>query len=93
MEISRQIQKEFDKRDEMILALEMLTVDQACRLMALEATVLATDKTGKASKKNVKKHIATAAERFQTHFEAASIDGFIERAQRIADEIAAPRKA
>lgn len=93
MEISRQLQKEFDKRDEMILALEMLTVDQACRLMALEAIVLSTDKSGKISKKNVNSRITAAAERFHTHFEAASVEGFVERAHRIANEIIAARKA
>ncbi len=46
MSIARNIQAELEKRDELILALELLMVDQACRLLALEAVVvnIAVDK-------------------------------------------------
>ncbi|HJN60825.1 MAG TPA: hypothetical protein QF630_07260 [Alphaproteobacteria bacterium] len=40
MSIARNIQAELEKRDELILALELLMVDQACRLLALEAVVV-----------------------------------------------------
>ena len=35
MSIPKNIEAELEKRDELILALEMLMVDQACRLLAL----------------------------------------------------------
>ena len=40
MPISRELQTELEKRDELILALEMLAVDQASRLLAIEAIVV-----------------------------------------------------
>ena len=40
MSIPQNIKGELEKRDELILALEMLIVDQASRLLALEAIVV-----------------------------------------------------
>lgn len=82
------VQREFDKRDETILALEMLTVDQACRLLALEAVLrelLPARK--KPSAARIDAHIATAAARFRDRFEGASVAGFTDRAKRIAAEL------
>ena len=82
------VQREFDKRDETILVLEMLTVDQACRLLALEAVLRALlPARKKPSTARIDAYIAAAAARFQDRFEGDSIAGFTDRAKRIAAEL------
>ena len=87
MSIARNIEAELEKRDEVILALEMLMVDQACRLLALEAVVvnMAGSKNVKAA--DVKARIAQESKRFQQHFEGEGLSGFVDRAQRIAKQM------
>jgi len=88
---SKAIQKELEKRDDLILALEMLTVDQACRLLALESVV--TSMVGIKSVKpiDVRAQIKERSKRFKNHFEGKSITGFVERAQRIGEEELMPK--
>lgn len=88
MNVPRNIQEELEKRDDLILALEMLTVDQACRLLALEAIVRElTPAKKKFDKKKIEAHIESAADRFRQHFEGESVEGFTDRAKRIAGEL------
>ena len=77
MTIPRNIQEELEKRDELILALELLVVDQACRLLAAEAVLreLVPPKR-KPSQEKIEAHIGEAAERFRQRFEGESIAGF-----------------
>ena len=91
MNDSKAIQKELEKRDDLILALEMLTVDQACRLLALESVV--TSMVGIKSVKpiDVRAQIKEMSKRFKNHFEGKSITGFVERAQRIGEEELMPK--
>lgn len=81
------IAKELEKRDELILALEMLTVDQACRLLALESVVTSMADIKTVNSKDVRAKIKENSKRFKNHFEGKSITGFIERSQRISDEL------
>lgn len=84
-ELSRALRQELEKRDETILALELLVVDQASRLLALESLVLEAMAGDDVDPKAVQRRVAEAALRFRANFEA--IDGFAERAQRIAREM------
>jgi hypothetical protein len=84
-DLPRDLRDELAKRDELILALEMLVVDQASRLLALEAVVAGLPAVGDVRLDAAKTRIAAGAERFRERFE--SIGGFTERAQRIAEEI------
>lgn len=84
-ELSRALREELERRDEMILALEMLVVDQASRLLALEALVLEAMLADEVDLSAVELRIAEAAERFRASFER--VEGFAERAQRIAGEM------
>ncbi len=92
MGIPQNIKGELEKRDELILALEMLMVDQACRLLALEAVVVNMAATGMVKPGDVKARIAQESKRFQQHFEGESMTGFVERAQRIAKELSSNAK-
>jgi hypothetical protein len=92
MSIPNNIQAELEKRDELILALEMLTVDQACRLLALEAVVINMADAGNVKPAGIKARIARETKRFQQHFEGDGLSGFIARAERIAGEIASSAK-
>lgn len=87
-ELSRALRQELEKRDDMILALELLVVDQASRLLALESLVLEALAEDQPDLKAVEARVAGAAERFRANFEA--IEGFAERTQRIAREMMAP---
>ena len=88
MPIPRDIQQELDKRDELILALELLVVDQACRLLAVEAVLRAlVPPTGKPDEEKIEAYVAAAAMRFRQRFEGESVAGFTERARRIAAEL------
>ena len=87
MSIPRNMQAELEKRDELILALELLMVDQACRLLALEAVVVNMAETGKVKADDVKARITQESKRFQQHFEGEGLTGFVTRAQRIAKEL------
>jgi|TARA_B100000315_G_C14387406_1_gene500306 uncharacterized protein YukE len=93
MGISRDLQAELEKRDDLILALEMLMVDQACRLLALEAVVVNMAGTDKVKAADVKARIAQESKRFHRHFEGESLSGFIDRSQRIAKQLSKPSKA
>ena len=84
-ELSRRLQMELEKRDDTILALEMLVVDQASRLLALESLVLEAMAGRDVSAAAVRQRVAEAAERFRASFER--IEGFAERSQRIAAEL------
>jgi hypothetical protein len=87
MTIPRNVREELDKRDELILALEMLAVDQACRLLALEAVVVNMAQAGAIKTTDVKARITQEAKRFHQHFEGEGLSGFVERAHRIAAEL------
>ena len=93
MGVPKNMREELDKRDALILALEMLTVDQACRQLALEAVVVNMAAVTKVKAAGVKAHIARQSKRFHQHFEGESLSGFTERAERIAKELTAPPKA
>lgn len=81
------VQRELEKRDELILALEMLTVEQACRLLALESVVTSMTDIKNVNARDVRIQIKERSKRFKNHFEGKSIMGFIERAHRIGDEL------
>ncbi len=83
--LSRELRKELETRDELSLALEMLVVDQATRLLALEAIVNRLVATKDVDLKTVRKWIAEEGKRYRTRFE--DITGFVERSQRIAAEL------
>ena len=77
MPIPRNIQEELEKRDELILALELLVVDQACRLLAAEAVLRELiPPQRKPSQEKIEAHIAEASERFRQRFEGESVAGF-----------------
>ena len=86
-ELSRALRQELEKRDDTILALELLVVDQASRLLALESLVLEALAGDELDLRAVEARVAEAAERFRANFEA--IEGFAERTQRIAREMMA----
>ena len=83
--LSTELRKELETRDELSLALEMLVVDQATRLLALEAIVNRLAATKDVDLKAVRKWIAEEGKRSRTRFE--NISGFVERSQRIAAEL------
>ncbi len=85
MPISREIHTELQKRDELILALEMLAVDQASRLLAIEAIVVNLVGERSTIRHSVKEWIERESGRYRARFE--SVTGFTERAQRIANEL------
>jgi hypothetical protein len=84
-ELSKGLREELERRDDTILALEMLVVDQASRLLALEALVLEAMMRTDIDLVAVQRRVGAAAERFRSSFER--IEGFAERAQRIAGEM------
>ena len=84
-ELSRKLREELERRDDTILALEMLVVDQASRLLALEALVLEAMTRSEVDLAAVERRVGQAAERFRSSFER--IEGFAERARRIAVEM------
>ena len=92
MAVPQSIKEELERRGELILALEMLTVDQACRLLALEAIVASIPAAKKVKSADVKAHIAEQSKRYRRHFEGQSLSGFTERAERMAKELSAPAK-
>lgn len=87
MSIPRNMQEELKKRDEIILAMEMLMVDQACRLLALEAIVVNMADARNVKLADVKARVTQESKRFHQHFEGEGMSGFIERAQRIATDL------
>ncbi|SVD93679.1 uncharacterized protein METZ01_LOCUS446533 [marine metagenome] len=92
MSIPQNIKGELEKRDELILALEMLMVDQASRLLALEAVVVNMAGIENVKVGDVKTRIAQESKRFQQHFEGEGMTGFVERAQRIAKQLSSSAK-
>jgi hypothetical protein len=93
MGLSRELRDELARRDDTILALEMLCVDQACRLLALEALLLHGGVADESSRDSIMAHIAAGEERFRIHFEGSGLSGFIQRAQRMADELLASKRS
>lgn len=87
-DLPRRLREELEQRDELILALEMLVVDQASRLLAVEAILASVPALGEVRLDDVKDRISTGAERFRARFE--SIGGFTERAHRLAEELLDP---
>ncbi len=79
------LQKQLEQRDERILALELLLVDQASRLLAVEAILTNMPDVAGISRAAVDERIAGEGKRFLTHFE--SIMGFVERARAIARQL------
>ena len=93
MAVPQGLKKELEKRGELILALEMLTVDQACRLLALEAIVASIPAAKKVKAADVEAHIAEQSKRYRRHFEGESLAGFSARVERMAAELSTPAKA
>jgi hypothetical protein len=81
----KSLREELESRDERILALELLLVDQASRLLAVEAIVANTPEIADVSLDAVSRTIASEGPRFSVHFE--SIAGFVERAQGLASSV------
>lgn len=82
--------KELEERDERILALELLLVDQASRLLAVEAILANMPHVAEISTAAVAERIEGEGKRFLTHFE--SVTGFVERARIIAGQLLAAAK-
>ena len=87
MSIPSNMRAELEKRDELILALEMRLVDQACRQLALEAVGVNMAEAGKVKAADVKARIAQESKRIQQHFEGEGVTGIVARAQRLALEL------
>lgn len=87
MEIARSVQEEFARRDEVILALEMLVVEQASRLLALEAVVVNMTSVGDVKPADVEARIGRDSARFRKFMEGDGLTGFVERANRVAAEL------
>lgn len=83
--VNRALREELEKRDERILALELLLVDQASRLLAVEAVIANTHEISHVSVDAVNRTIVSEGPRFLAHFE--SISGFVERAQGLAGRL------
>ena len=86
MEIAQSVQKELAKRDEIILALEMLIVDQASRLLALEAVMSNLQQVQNISFRNVNDYIEEESSRYKKYMQGEGLSGFIERANRVAND-------
>jgi len=86
MEIAQSVQKELAKRDEIILALEMLVVDQASRLLALEAVMSNLQQVQNISFRNVNDYIEEESSRYKKYMQGEGLSGFIERANRVAND-------
>ena len=83
--LPRAMQKQLEQRDERILALELLLVDQASRLLAVEAIIANMAEVGGISAAAIDERIDSEGKRFLTHFE--SITGFVERARVLAGQL------
>tara|TARA_B100000029_G_scaffold450640_1_gene474709 strand:+ start:963 stop:1283 length:321 start_codon:yes stop_codon:yes gene_type:complete len=86
MEISRSVQDELAKRDEIILALEMLVVDQASRLLAFEAILCNSGKINHVSEEDLVRYIDKESGRFKNYLEGEGLVGFKDRANRVAKD-------
>ena len=86
MEIAQSVQKELAKRDEIILALEMLVVDQASRLLALEAVMSNLQQVQNISFRNVNDYIEEESSRYKKYMQGEGLSDFIERANRVAND-------
>jgi len=82
---ARALKKQLEQRDERILALELLLVDQASRLLAVEAILANMPGVANISAAAVDERIDGEGKRFLTHFE--SVAGFVERARTIARQL------
>tara|TARA_B100001142_G_C13924301_1_gene496682 strand:+ start:239 stop:526 length:288 start_codon:yes stop_codon:yes gene_type:complete len=87
MEIARAVQEELAKRDEIILALEMLVVDQASRLLALESIVVNMESASEVSIDNVKERISGESSRFKAYLQGDGLSGFLQRAHGVAEKL------
>jgi hypothetical protein len=81
----RSLREQLEQRDERILALELLLVDQASRLLAVEAILANMPELADISAAAVNDRIDSEGKRFLTHFE--SVAGFIERARSLASQL------
>lgn len=83
---AQDLEAKLETQSELLMALEMLTVEQTCRMLALESIVVHL-MDGKAMDiEAIKRHIADQAPRYQKNFEGSGLSGFIERAQGFAKE-------
>lgn len=81
----RALHEQLEQRDERILALELLLVDQASRLLAVEAILANMVELADISAAAVDERIDSEGKRFLNHFE--SIGGFVERARTLARQL------
>jgi hypothetical protein len=77
--------KQLEQRDERILALELLLVDQASRLLAVEAILANMTEVAHVSPTSVHERVSSEGKRFLNHFD--SITGFVERARTVAGQL------
>jgi hypothetical protein len=83
--LPRATQKLLEERDERILALELLLVDQTSRLLAVEAIPANLPALAHLSATSIDAKIESEGKRFLSHFE--SITGFLERAKNLAGQL------
>jgi hypothetical protein len=83
--LPRAFQKLLEERDERILALELLLVDQASRLLAVEAILSNLPALADLSAASINAKIDHDGKRFLSHFE--SITGFLERAKNLSGQL------
>jgi hypothetical protein len=83
--LPRALQSQLEQRDERILALELLLVDQASRLLAIEAMLANMADVADLPAAAIDQRINSEGKRFLTHFE--SVSGFVKRAQALAAQL------
>jgi hypothetical protein len=83
--LPRALQKQLEQRDERILALELLLVDQASRLLAIEAILANMTEVANLPAAAIDQRINSEGKRFLAHFE--SVTGFVQRAQALAGQL------
>ena len=80
--LPQDLKKQLEQRDERILALELLLVDQASRLLAVEAILANMAEVADLPAAAIDERIGSEGQRFLTHFE--SVTGFVQRARALA---------
>jgi hypothetical protein len=83
--LPQELKKQLEQRDERILALELLLVDQASRLLAIEAILANMAEVADLPAAAIDQTINSEGKRFLTHFE--SVTGFVQRAQALAGRL------
>jgi hypothetical protein len=83
--LPRALQKQLEERDERILALELLLVDQTSRLLAVEAILANFPELAQLSAASINATIETDGKRYLSHFE--TITGFLERAKTLSGQL------